>query len=322
MLYETLFDDEEQIHNLIRQQKLALEESFSGGGHQAALGRASAYVSPVGCVNEFLSGYEYFRWLKDLEENLEERYGDLRETLEDLLHLLVDRERLVLSYTGTYSESFLTDLLWCFPAVGIKPTPTFSVPTFGALREGIRIPSQVSYAVRLTADPAPLHGSFLVARGILSFEYLWNEIRVKGGAYGAGFLARRGGTLAYYSYRDPSASRSLDVYRGAGDYLRAFVRDHAQIPVKFIIGAVSAQDPLRSPRQMGIQADANYLTGFTYEDECRLRREMLETTTADLLTIADRLDRMSEEDAVCVVGASEKLEECLKNGKISAIIDL
>ena len=322
VLYETLFDDKEQIHNLIRQQKLALEESFSGGGHQAALARASAYVTPAGCVSEFLNGYEYFRWLKDFEESFDERFDAEREVLEDLLHRLVDRERLLLSHTGAFSEEFVTELLWCFPAVGIKPVATFSFPTMGALREGIRIPSQVSYAVRVTADPAPLYGPFMVARNILSFEYLWNEIRVKGGAYGAGFIARRGGALAYYSYRDPSASRSLDVYRGAGDFLRSFADGLDAIPVKFIIGAVAAQDPLRTPRQMGMQADANYLTGFTYEDECRMRREMLATTPADLLRIADRLDAMNEEDAVCVVGAGEKLEECLKEGKISTIIDL
>ena len=322
VLYETLFDDKEQIHNLVRQQKLSLEESFTRGGHQAAIARAMAYINPGDTVAEFLGGLEYLKWLKDFEENFDLRFDSEREILEDLLHRLVDRERLVLSATGECDEDFLTDLLWCFPAVGIAPPESFPFPSMGNLREGIRIPSQVSYAVRVGQEAAPIDGAFMVARNILSFEYLWNEVRVKGGAYGGGFVARRGGTVAFYSYRDPSASRSLDIYSESGAFLRAFAEGCEKIPDKFIIGAVGAQDPLRTPRQMGLQSDVNYFVGFTYEDECALRERMLTTTPADLIAIADRLDAINSEDVVCVVGASEKLDAYLAKGQIDTVIDL
>ena len=326
ILFETRFENKEQIYNIVHQSRVAFEENYSGAGHANAIARANAYTAGYAALNEAVSGIEYLNYLRDFDKSFDEKFDEEMEMLSDLLMRLVDRQRLLLSLTGDCDGTLAEDLCSIFPAVGIAPPEYMSFRPLGLLNEGIATPSQVSYASVTGILPCERLGANAVARQILSFAYLWGEVRVKGGAYGAGFAARKNGNVAFYSYRDPNATRSLEVYGGSGDFLRAFVASSCPdgvIPPKFIIGAFGADDPIRTPRTMGSLADSEYLLGRTHEDTLRYRAELLSATADDLLFLADKLDELfKNEHAVCVIGAKEKLEECLAKGQIKAVVDL
>ena len=325
VFYDTKFENKEQIHNLIHQWRVAFEDSYAGAGHVNSMNRAGAYTFGYMAVNEAVGGLEYYRYLREFDKNFDEMWDSEMETFTDLTFRLFDRERLTLSLTGECDEAFAEELLSLIPAIGIAPPALMKYKPLGLLNEGIRVPSQVSYASVFAGLESDRPGTFAVARNILSFAYLWGEIRVKGGAYGAGFSIRKNGCVAFYSYRDPSAARSVGVYENAPAFLRAFVEGACAegVPSKFIIGALGAEDPLRTPRTVGALSDTEYLLGRTHEDTLRRRRELLSTTSGDLLALADALEALfSSPYAVCVIGADEKLQDCLTQGKISSVVDL
>ena len=180
-------------------------------------------------------------------------------------------------------------------------------------RVGIAIPAQIAFALEgsnLRTLGVPFDGAGQVARNILNYEYLWNVVRVQGGAYGVGLILRAGSRDAMlYSYRDPSPARTLGCYAKGADFLREFAASGRAL-TKYIIGAVGVTDPLLSPRAAGELSTTKELTGRTYEDDCRLRRELIECRPEDIANFADTLDRMIKDGAVCVVGAKEKLVTC------------
>ena len=325
IFYETKFENKEQIRNLVHQWRLGFEDSYAGAGHVNSMNRAGAYIHGYMAANEAVSGLEYYRYLRELDKNFDAMFDEEMQTLSDLTFRLFDRERLTLSLTGECDEKFAAQLLSLIPAIALAPAANMTYKPLGLKNEGIRVPSQVSYASLFGQLDSDRLGTFAVARNILSFAYLWGEIRVKGGAYGAGFSVRKNGGVAFYSYRDPSAARSVGVYESSPAFLRAFAEAACEdgVPVKFIIGALGAEDPIRTPRTMGSFSDTEYLLGRTHEDTLRRRRELLSTTKEDLLALADKLEELfAEPHAVCVIGADEKLQDALAQGKIAEIVDL
>ena len=148
-----------------------------------------------------------------------------------------------------------------------------------------------------------------LAGSILTLDYLWNRVRVQGGAYGAGFQTDRAGNLFSYSFRDPSPGKTLSADRKASAFLRAFVRSGENLD-KYVMSSLNELNPLLSPRDKGALADARMLTGYTREESERIRLEILHATPEDLLACGDWLDRFAEEGSVCVVAHADALKTC------------
>lgn len=309
ILHHTKFSDLDAIGHILRQVKLDSEESFVSSGHSAAIKRATAHFSVGSAVGELIAGYESYRFLKEKDKNFSACGEEIACALASLAKKLFTKERLFIGLTGRRETDFLSDLLAVMKSDGVRPPERIDCPLLCAKGEGIVIPAQISFAAMAACDTASYSGAMSVAQKILSLEYLWNAIRVQGGAYGAGFGARRGGMFFCYSYRDPNAARSLARYREAADFLRKFAEGAPDL-TKYIIGAVAASEPLLSPSMKGNVATSLYLQGVTYEDRMRLRREMTETTADDLRAIADRIEAASAGAALCVVGAKEALDAC------------
>ena len=174
---------------------------------------------------------------------------------------------------------------------------------------GIRIPAQAAFAEIGCHLGKKADGSLQIAENILSLSYLWNEVRVQGGAYGVGMRTRRSGAMVCYSYRDPSPARTLKVYAGSADFLKAYYQGDENLD-KFIISAVAGTEPLLAPGERGMAADERWFAGITYEGQKEHRREMLATTREKLLGWCDALKAMSAEGAVCVVAHDEALKQC------------
>ncbi len=304
VLFDSKFDNADTIAKLIRQMKLAAKEGISQSGHTVALTRASAYVSTDAAASDYIDGIESYLLLSALDESYKSNPALTEEKLMSLIERVYTKNRLTLSYAGVRDDSFAEQIISLFKD-GEGEIPPCKIAPLGKLNEGIAIPAQVSYAS--AADSAfgkgeQLPGSLAVARSILSYGFLWNEIRVQGGAYGAGFVQRQNGIIGFYSYRDPSAGRSLDIYGRSADFLREFAASGADL-TDYIIGTIGDIDPLASPKTVASIAFVSYLRGETDESRLAYRKQLIGTTHADLLTIADMIDRLSKTNARCVVGS-------------------
>lgn len=314
ILRETLLcshpDDKEQIRNILRQIKMEQEEFMLSAGHQVGVGCAMADLTSAGVAAEYTRGVAFYEWVKETERTFDGCADALVDTLRTLLSRLIVRERVTVSVTGACDEAFVRSLIAFLPVApsACKIPADSTLQPRGARRIGIRTPSQSSYAVAGCLVPA-YTGTMAVAEGLLSYEYLWNKIRVQGGAYGAGIVVRKNGFAFLYSYRDPDANRSLTVFDTVPAFLKTFAEGEEPIE-KYIIGAIGSSEPLMTPRVMGEAANTDYLREVTYEDACRVRREMLSTTREDLRALSDVLAASYEGRAVCVVGGKDKVDAC------------
>ena len=148
-----------------------------------------------------------------------------------------------------------------------------------------------------------------VAAQILTYGYLWNEVRVKGGAYGTGFAASPSGNIACWSYRDPTPENSLKIYQGAADYLSTLAEEQADL-TSYIIGTIAAGEPLQSPAIKIRTSDGRWFSGIDYEVRKQLREEILTASSEDLKRIAAAMKQCLKEGTVCIVGSKEGLENC------------
>ncbi len=314
VLSETLLDQKERVREIVLQANESAKQTAVMAGHALALARSLARYSAQRAVYEAIgaSGVSYTRlsWLRDFAEHFDERYPAFLALLERFVQNTVCRARMEASVTSA-GHVAIGSLLSRFDEGA--PVPASAEYRFDAPgNEGVRIPAQIGFAVlgyHLSQANAKYHGSARVLANILSYAFLWNKVRVQGGAYGAGASLREDGALFCYSYRDPSAARSLGVYRALAQDIRAFCESDEEL-TRYIISAIAETEPLKSPRQVGIDAYGDLCRGDDWEKLCLTRRETLETTKADLLRWADVLEDMAQHGAVCVVGHTDALDAC------------
>ncbi|MBR7010980.1 MAG: insulinase family protein [Oscillospiraceae bacterium] len=312
ILTATVWEDLPLLRDKLREMSLDARMKLSSAGHRCAVTRVASDLTAHGAAREYSSGLEFFRWLKRNSEADDEALRALLAQLAAMARRLVTRERLCLSVNEQGSDALLRGLLESFPVSG-QPAPGPAVyPLPGARREGVAIPAAVGFAAMGTSlrrHGRAYTGSLPVLANVLNYTYLWSEIRVQGGAYGCGFSGRPNGDLFYYTYRDPQPVRSLGVMRNAPAWLRAFCRDEPDL-TGFILGAVSAFDPLRGPEAKMSAGEGRWLRGITEEDVRRWYAELLHTTAAGLLALAPALEELAADNAVCVTAGQPLLEAC------------
>ena len=321
VLLHTLFEDSVAIGKIIRQIKVGSAEAIASSGHSVAFGRAGAYVSAEAATLEYIDGVENYLFMKRLDENYANEAATLANKLTALSSKIFTRSRLTVFHAADERcDSFVEKLISVFPE-GTAPEHECGIQPFGMRKEGIIIPAQIAFASQagnLFNYEERLHGSMAVIRSLLSFGFLWNAIRVQGGAYGAGFIRRNTGVSGFYTYRDPDANRSIEYFAKSSDFLREIANSGEDI-TNFIIGAIGDSDPLITPKTLGALALASYLRGETYEDRIAFRREMLSTSKVDLLRAADLIDKITK-GGVCVVGGKDKLLAC--GDKLDSFIEI
>lgn len=306
LLLDSKIENSEEMKKLALQMRSTFEDAIISSGDSFAQSRTSASMSEEGAISEYLLGYEAYRLLTDICKN-DEKISLLTKNVNRLLEKLIDRSRMTLLVTGLDEEKFLRDLISVIPEKNI-PYEKKATALCAQKNEFLLLPTKVGYAVMRGQNEMVSEklGLMRVARSILSYEYLWNTVRVQSGAYGTGFTPRKSGAFTFYSYRDPSPARSLEFYEGASDYLRALAEEGEDIE-KFIIGAIGEYDTLITPRVAARICENDYLSDFNKEDEIKIRQEMLNMKTEDLLTVADIIDKALENKAVATVGSEEHL---------------
>ncbi len=309
ILGHTVFEDDNAIRSILRQTLISLEESFTASGHQLAMARATATVSVESAVREYYGGYEAYVRLKALECDFDGRIEEIKANLRKISEKYIKRGRLTASVTGQADSEYLEKLVNAAENSD-RVAPVCNIPTLKKRCEGIAIPAQVAFASAagnlyyIGAEPC---GSLDVVRTLVGFEFLWTNIRVRGGAYGAGMSAALNGNVVFYSYRDPSPASSLECYGRVADFIRDFVREGGDV-TKYVIGAAGDADPIRTPRMKGAACTLRFLRGRDHEDSMRIRQELLSIDNDELLRLADLIEETVGNGAVCVVGGREKLD--------------
>ena len=311
ILLNTLTEGQEnRILEIVHQNDMNSRQRIVSSGHMVAVRKCMSLFTADAAVKNAIDGERAVRYVHAFASDPGREMEAFLRTACRIRCESACRARLTLSVTS--GNDMVPDLL-----AGAFPAGT-GVPEYASYREddanriGFRIPSQTGFAARgyqLSRCGKEFSGSMWLAGGILTLGYYWNRIRVQGGAYGAGIQIDRSGNLFSYSFRDPSPGRTLEADSGASAYLREFAAGGESLD-KYIISALNEMNPLLSPRDKGALADARMLTGYTREENERIRREVLNTTPGQLIECGEWLDRFAEEGTVCVVAHSDALAQC------------
>jgi zinc-dependent peptidase len=312
ILTETCFDDRARVQTLILQLSEMAKQKVISDGHRMAMYAASATMSAASAAREALNGLSACMVQKALAENFDAQYPDFLALCERFSKDSAVQSRVTFSLS-TNKALDPAAILSAYP-VGM-PIPD-AAPYVSDLpaKCAYRIPSQISFA-SLGYDyrraGKVYSGIARVMSNILSLSYLWNEVRVQGGAYGAGLNTSETGRMVTYSYRDPSPARTLGINRSMSKGLRDFVAGDERID-KYIISTVGESEPPLGSENQILVSDENLLCGITPEDLCRERAEMLSTTKDALLTWCGVLDQMAKDGGVCVIGHDGAIAACEK----------
>lgn len=304
--------DADRVRDVLTQIRIGLEQGFINNGHSAALGRAMSYSSPSAVVREQLSGVDFYLFLRDLLEHFDERLDDLRAKLAELAGRIFVADGCMSSFTGS-DEDF--DAYWDAAGdLGLGAgdgadagRDALVVPTPCDRHEAFVIPSDICFAAS-AYDPRRLDidvtGAWAVAANALSYDYLWNEIRVKGGAYGCGFRAAGERQTAFYTYRDPAIDPSIERVARAGEWLGSFEPDEAAFE-GFIVSCVSGMDAPVKPYALTKRRNTTYLAGLDPNAREKRRAQMLAATPGELRSLGADVTRIATESPTCVFGGRD-----------------
>lgn len=302
--------DADRVRDVLTQIRIGLEQGFINNGHSAALGRAMSYSSPSAVVREQLSGVDFYLFLRDLLEHFDERVDGLRTKLAELAGRIFVANGCMASFTGS-DEDF--DAYWAAAGdLGLGAgdgagRDALAVPAPCDRHEAFVIPSDICFAAR-ACDPRRLGidvtGAWAVAANALSYDYLWNEIRVKGGAYGCGFRAAGERQTAFYTYRDPAIDPSIERVERAGAWLGRFEPDEAAFE-GFIVSCVSGMDAPVKPYALTKRRNTTYLAGLDPHAREERRAQMLAATPGELRSLGADVTRIAAESPTCVFGGRD-----------------
>lgn len=306
--------DKKRIKEILAEGKSRMQGQMSNAGHMVAVGRAMAGITEESALNEQLSGIAFYRFVEELDAHFEEKADELVENLKELSHMIFRAENLMYDLTGSRTAAEALPEL----AAGLEGAMyTDEVekgsyhPEIVKKNEGFKTPGQIQYVCRagdFKDKGLAYTGSLRVLKVMMGYDYLWNQVRVQGGAYGCMCSFSRFGDCYFVSYRDPNLKRTLDVYEAAADYIAGFEADERTM-TQFIIGAVSELDMPMTASVRGLYSLSGFMTGITDEDRQRERNELLQTTADDLRGTAAYVRAFMEDECLCVVGNAEKISE-------------
>lgn len=314
VINRSLIQDKERLGELIVRTQARTEADFQRNGIMYALRRAESYYSNNGMFDELTNGYEYYSFLNALLEEFKTDPDAVIEKLQKTSELLFRKDNLIVGITGegktlhtfmkglaeflqTQKEGQVELSDWSFTPVNKK--------------EAIETASKVQYVVQ-GYDIKDLgyewNGSMRVLQNIVSREYLYNRIRVIGGAYGGSAVFNSTGSVFFYSYRDPNLKETIETYNGIAGFLENFEADQSAI-TGYILGAISNVDYPLTISQQGDRAVSNYFQNVTYEDLQKERDQILATTADDIKNYAGMLNDIVKQNNYAVYGNEDKIEE-------------
>jgi len=320
MLYRTQIKDYKRLKEIIDEVKSRMEMRFKSSGHSVAINRAMSYYSKHGMFKEITQGISFYEFLEDISSGFEQLKDTIIGKLKELIEMIFVKNKLLVSITADEAGYKLFAKSFASFAEGLKkevPKELFAgydnlplVPK--CLNEGFKAAMQVQYVARAGNyfnKGYNYTGALKVLRTILSYDYLWNNVRVKGGAYGCmcGFSAVDG-DVYFVSYRDPNLRDTNRVYESIPEFVRNFTAGERDI-TKSIIGTISSLDTPLTPQAKGARSLSILLSGQTYDDLLKEREEIINVTQEDIRALADLIRAVLDEGYICVIGNEIRIEE-------------
>ena len=314
ILLHTRLGDRKRLKEILSELTTKLETRIPESGHLYAVTRALSYVEPMSCYKEIAEGISYYHFLKDLDRNFGTKADEISARLSDALHCIFRPENLTLSLTGDFDfKNRIGMPLFGFYSRLFTDPCVKSVPVIlpEKKNEGFRAPTKVQYvaaAGRFEENGQNYTGTLRVLKTILSYDYLWLNIRVTGGAYGCMCNFSNTGYGYFTSYRDPNLGHTLEVYQEAADYISSLEIDDRDMR-KYIIGTISSMDMPMSPSALGDRSFYAYQSGMTVEMIEKERQQVLSATQEDIRKLAPYLSSITGEHAICTIGGENKIME-------------
>lgn len=314
ILLNSKLEDEKRLYEIIAQLKSRLQMTMNSAGHSVAVMRGCSYFSPVSYYSDLMSGIEFYRVIEKIEGDFDNQKTALINKLKELMHILFRPENLMISYTANelgfeYLKKEVEEFKNCLYTDSFMEG--IFVPDLSKKNEGFKTSSKVQYVARtgnFMNKNLEYTGALKMLKVILSYDYLWNNVRVKGGAYGCMSNFAITGDSYLVSYRDPNLKKTNEVYNGTARYLRSFQADERDM-TKFIIGTISDLDTPLTPMAKGARSMSAYLSNLTIEQIQKERNQVLNATVEDIRALGEIVDAVLLEDAICVIGNEEQIEK-------------
>lgn len=318
ILFTSKLDDKKRLQEIIAETRVNLKNDLVASGHITAAGRALSYVSELGVVKELVEGVDYYMFLERLDKDFDSIYEELAADLKSVLGEVLRRGGLTISYTSDKEpekmlKNSVTELSKRLSTRAKFDNPKVIKPK--RKNEGFKTASQVQYvatAGNYKERGLEFKGDLYVLQSIFSYEYLWLNVRVKGGAYGCMCAFARSGNAYFTSYRDPNLMETYNIYKKAPEYVRTFDADDRDM-TKYIIGAISRLDAPLSPSAEGAFSFAAYLMGITDEDLQKERDEVLLANVESIRALAPYVEAAVDGDIICAIGNEDKLSGASDN---------
>ncbi|HYE82998.1 MAG TPA: insulinase family protein [Clostridia bacterium] len=314
IITKTRFDDLKRIKEIIQENKSRIEMRISNEGYTVVCKRLFSYFSVEGSYLETITGLTYYKFIAGIEKNFDSRIEEVRGNLQKLMRLIFRKDALIAGVTCEEDDygSFAKNLDLVLAELNTEKLPPVQyVFENKVLNEGLMTQGKVQYVAQgynFIKLGYPYTGRLQVLRTISRYSYLWNRIRVQGGAYGAFSGFEKNGNMFMVSYRDPNLKETLKVYDEMHDYLKNFQIDEREM-TKYIIGTVSKLDLPLTPFMKGERAIENYMRKITRSDLQKEREEILSTTQQDMRELSDMMLELVKRQSYCVLGSEMKLKE-------------
>lgn len=314
MLLASDFTDTKRLGEIVAQIKARLQANLSSSGHLVAAMRSMSSFSRYALYQDELKGIAFYRSICRIEKDLSESPESVSDKLAGIAKKLFARNRMLISFTGN-SEAYGNAKLSLEKVIAgfnkMSAIGNQAEVHFNTAKEAFIDASQIQYVAKtgdFICEGYEYTGALRLLRIILSYDYLWINVRVKGGAYGCMNTFLRSGESYFVSYRDPNLSDTLDVYDRIPEYIKSFSPDERDM-TKYIIGTFSALDTPMNPEAKGSRSMSAYLEGITYEQIQKERNEILNAQPEDIRRLADLVEAVLKKDSICVIGNENMIKE-------------
>lgn len=312
IMLNTQFDEVDEMINVVQRMISSFEETINYSAHSLASQRALSQIRAISNVAETISGIKQYNFLKTVLKQLKStEFNEVIDTLKALYQRLGNKARLNIFYIGSVERKEILSQITLskFSALPVLPIGAKVLRVAGKKEKEAFITAQdVNYvALANVLCDFELTGPYNVLSKALRFDYLWNNIRVKGGAYGALYALRRNGAMTLASYRDPNIDKTLEVYFDIPSFINRLEINDTDL-FKYIIGAMSELNQPLSASDKGYTAFTLHHAGITVEDRIRLKEEILETTVEQLKELQSTYETLLLDPAVVVIGNKAQIE--------------
>ena len=306
--------DTRRLHEIISRVKSRAQSSLVSAGHSTAVLRAASYASPMAAFQDGMAGIAYYQFIEKLDREFDDRKEEIIENLKSLMVEILRPENLCISYTGEREslDSVQKQIRELKKTLHQEVTESSSSEMICQKKnEGFMTSGQVQYVAQagnFRKKGYDYTGALNILKVALSYDYLWINIRVKGGAYGCMSGFKYSGESFFVSYRDPHLKRTFDVFAGIPDYVRGFQADEREM-TKYIIGTISGKDVPKTPQMKGSISKAAWFCGLTEEMVQKERDEILNAQAEDIQALAPLIEAILSDEEICVVGSEPEVQK-------------